>query len=188
MHPTTEDLGAAFARLRQSLLNYLLRRIPDPSQADDLLQDVFVKALASQQAGRRIDNLTGWLYAATRTTLADHYRLTGRPVEMLDDDIPSAEVDDLRMHQELSSCLQPLVEQLAPLYRDTLIATDFQGATMRSLAETQGVSTSAIKSRVARARVMLKERLLTCCQVEISGGFVSDYQQITPYECCEKGA
>lgn len=73
MHRTTEDLGASFARLRQSLRSYLRRRIPDPTQAEDLLQDVFVKALASQQTGRSIENLTGWLYVATRTTLVDHY-------------------------------------------------------------------------------------------------------------------
>ena len=186
MHPTTEDLGAAFARLRQSLRSYLRRRISDPAQADDLLQDVFVKALTSQQAGRRIENLTGWLYAATRTTLADYYRTTRTTMKKLDDDMPSAVADDLRMHQELATCLRSFVKQLAPLYRDTLIATDFQGETMRSLAEAQGVSVSAIKSRAARARLMLKEKLLACCHVEISGGFVSDYKQVASSECSGK--
>ena len=188
MNPTTEDLGAVFARLRQSLHSYLRRRIPDPTQAEDLLHDVFVKALASQQAGRRIENLTGWLYAAARTTLADHYRATGTPMEMLDDDMPSAEVDDLRMHQELSSCLRPFVEQLAPIYRETLIATDFQGETMRSLAEKQKVSVSAVKSRVVRARAMLKEKLLACCHVEMADALVSDFHRISSSNCDGKCA
>jgi RNA polymerase sigma-70 factor (ECF subfamily) len=183
MPPTTEDLGAAFAQLRQGLRGYLRRHLSDPALADDLLQDVFVKALASKQAGRHIENLTGWLYAATRTTLVDHFRATRTPMEALSDEIPNAESDDLWMHQELSSCLKLFIEKLAPLYRGTLIAIEFQGATMRSLAEAQGVSVSAIKSRAARARAMLREMLLACCSVKMQGGLVSDYRPINPSAC-----
>ncbi|AWI79503.1 RNA polymerase subunit sigma-70 [Parazoarcus communis] len=183
MQAADDDLGAAFARLRQSLRSYLRRRVPDPAQAEDLLQDVFVKALASQQAGRHIDNLTGWLYAAARTAVADHYRSAGVSMEALDDEMPSAELDDMRMHQALSACLRPFVDQLAPRYREALIATDFEGETMRSVAERQGVSVSAIKSRVARARAMLKDKVLACCHVEITDATVSDYHRISSSSC-----
>lgn len=181
VQPTAEDLGSAFARLRQSLRGYLRRHLADATIADDLLQDVFVKALASKQAGRRIDNLGGWLYAATRTTLADYFRSSGAPTVALSDDIPNAEPDDLRMHEELSLCLRPFIDKLPPLYRDTLIATEFEGATMRSLAE--GVSVSAIKSRAARARGMLRKALLGCCKIEIEGGLVKDYRKIDSAAC-----
>jgi RNA polymerase sigma-70 factor (ECF subfamily) len=87
------------------------------------------------------------------------------------------------MHQELSLCLRPFIEKLAPLYRDTLIATEFRGATMRSLAEAQGVSVSAIKSRAARARAMLRDALLACCSVEIEDGLVSDFRKIDSTGC-----
>ncbi len=76
-----------------------------------------------------------------------------------------------------------LIEQLAPIYRDTLIATDIQGATMQSLAESQCVSVSAIKSRAVRARAMLKKTLLACCHIELVDGFVSDYHRVTPERC-----
>jgi RNA polymerase sigma-70 factor (ECF subfamily) len=178
-----DDLGAAFSRLRQSLRSYLRRRVSDPAQAEDLLQDVFVKALASQQAGRRFDNLTGWLYAAARTTVADYYRSAGVSMEELDDETPNVELDDMRMHQALSSCLRPFVDQLAPRYREALIATDFEGETMRSFAEKQGVSVSAIKSRVVRARAMLKDKVLACCHVEITDATVSDYHRISSSNC-----
>jgi RNA polymerase sigma-70 factor, ECF subfamily len=177
---THEDLGEAFSRLRQSLRGYLRRRTGDAVLADDLLQDVFVKALVADRAGRRFENLTGWLYAAARTTLIDYYRASAAPMEMLDENTPNAEVEDLRLHQELSVCLRPFVEQLAPLYRDTLIATDFDGQTMRSLAQAQRVSVSAIKSRASRARAMLKDRLLACCHVEMEDGLVSDCCRLPP--------
>jgi DNA-directed RNA polymerase specialized sigma24 family protein len=51
-----EDLGDAFGSLQQSLRSYLRRRLHDPVQAEDLLQDIFVKGLTSERAGRRINN------------------------------------------------------------------------------------------------------------------------------------
>lgn len=57
---------------------------------------------------------------------------------------------------------------------------------MRTLAEQQQVSVSAIKSRASRARVMLKEKLLECCHIEMTDGLVSDYHRISPTRCGEK--
>ena len=89
------------------------------------------------------------------------------------------------MHSELSECLMSFVEQLPLIYRETLLATDIRGETMRGLAERQQVSVSAIKSRASRARGMLKERLLACCHIETTSGLVSDYHPHTT--TCRQG-
>lgn len=188
MQRPSEDLGATFARLQHSLRSYLRRHVRDPAVADDLLQEVFVKALASIRAERQLENLTGWLYAVARTTVVDYHRSTRSPNEELDDNIPNVEADDDRLHQELATCLRPLAEQLPPIYRDTLLATDFQGETMRSLAAKQGLSVSAIKSRASRARAMLRDKLLECCHVEISDGTVVDYRRRSTCGCGSKCA
>ena len=176
--PPGNDLELASARLQQGLRSYLRRRVPDAALAEDLLQDVLVKALASGRAGHRIGNLAGWLYATARTTLVDHYRARGAPMQALDENLPAQEAEDLRLHAELSRCLKPFMEQLPPIYRETLLATDIHGESMRSLAERQRVSISAIKSRASRARAMLKAKVLACCQVEMTDGLVSDYRRI----------
>lgn len=178
-----DDLGAAFALLREHLRRYLQRRVCDPTQADDLVQDVFVKALASQQRGQRIGNLTGWLYAAARHALADHYRARGETEVHWDDELTEAVAAadahggdgttlEVREHQALAQCLRPMIEQLPPRYRDTLLGAEIEGRTLRAMAQDEGVSTSALKSRAARGRAMLKARVLTCCEVEASGGWV----------------
>lgn len=182
------DLGAAFAAVRIGLRHYLRKRVSDPAVIDDLVQDVFVKASAAIAANRAPRNLTGWLYAAARTTVVDYYRAV-RPVAIeLDDALPDPlPADDERFHQELATCLRPMIQQLPALYRDTLIATDLDGTTMLALAQAQGVSLSAIKSRASRARRMLKEKLLACCVVEMSNGLVSDYHRHVPGGCGEGG-
>ncbi|MES2405792.1 MAG: sigma-70 family RNA polymerase sigma factor [Pseudomonadota bacterium] len=173
---TGEDLGTTFSAVRNSLRSYLRRHVSDAGTADDLLQDIFIKALAAINANRAPHNPVGWLYAAARTTLVDYYRSSRTHTQMLDDDLPDTQQpDDDRLHQELARCLRPLVLKLPALYRDTLLATDFDGQSMQSLATAQGLSVSAIKSRASRARRMLKTELLACCHVEMEGGVVTDY-------------
>lgn len=179
----SDDLGVAFASLRHSLRRYLRRQVSDAAVAEDLLQDVFVKALAAIGADRAPKNLPGWLYAAARTTVIDFYRSARPPYEELDYNLPDAQVNDELLHQELATCLRPLAQQLPPIYRDTLLATDFDGKTMQCLAEEQGLSLSAIKSRASRARAMLKGKLLDCCHVEISSGTVVYYNRRSSSTC-----
>lgn len=146
--------------------------------------EVFIKASIPIGANRAPRNLTGWLYAAARTTVVDYYR-SARPVTIeLDDNLIDTRLtNDELLHQELATCLRPLVQQLPAIYRDTLLATDFDGKKMFVLAEEQGLSLSAIKSRASRARLMLKEKLLECCHVEISNGTVTDYSRRSSSEC-----
>jgi RNA polymerase sigma-70 factor (ECF subfamily) len=167
-------LSAAFSALRHSLLSYLRKRVGDAAVAEDLLQEVFVKALTAAKNNRTPSNLTAWLYTVAKTTVMDFYR-SRRPSEPLDDDFPDRRDDDERLQQELSECLKPLTRQLAPIYRDTLIAADFEGRTLQSLASEWGLSLSAVKSRASRARGMLKDKLVECCHIEVSAGVATDY-------------
>lgn len=187
---TSNDLGRAFTELRARLRHYLRKRVADPDLAEDLVQDVFVKAASTMEAEHAPRNLTAWLYAAARSSLADHYRSNRAELVTLHDDPPDTrETDEERLHQALATCLRPLVGQLPAIYRDTLLATDFDGRTMHTVAAEQGLSTSAIKSRVSRARVMLKERLLNCCHVESSAGHVTDYylrKSAVASRCCRQ--
>ncbi len=181
--PAGEALGDAFLRLQGSLHQYFCRHVNDPATADDLLQDTFMKALAAGQNGKAITNLPGWLHAVARTTLVDYYRAHGKPLATLDANLPAEVPEDLTLHQELASCLKPFLEELPPIYRDTLMATDFQGEVMSTLANTQGLSVSAIKSRAARARKMLREKMLACCHIEMENGLVSSYRRLSSMKC-----
>lgn len=180
--PASDDLGAVFSSLQHSLRTYLRRQVGDDAVAEDLLQEIFVKALIAARTKKTPRNLPGWLYAVARNTVIDYYR-SKRPSKALDENVPDIHADDELLHQQLSTCLRPFVEQLPVIYRDTLIATDFEGRSMQSVADEQGLSLSAIKSRASRARVMLKQKLLDCCHVETAGGMVTDYYQKVSGAC-----
>lgn len=179
------DIGKTFAAVRSRLGAYLRKHVRDPVAAEDVLQQVFVKALATLQSGHSIGNLTGWLYAVARTTAHDYHRSHRLPSVGLNDEIATDDDSDQRLQQELASCLRPLAEALPDIYRDALIATDFEGQSMRSVADESGLTVSAIKSRASRARKLLKRNLLECCDVEVANGTFVDYRRRKSTGCAK---
>jgi len=185
MHPTPAvrpSLALPYQNLRHAMLAYLRKQVSDAAVAEDLLHEVFVKALAATQGRGAPQHLQGWLYTIARNTVIDYYRAK-RPMEELPEDLLAADPPDNVASQALANCLRPLAEQLPALYRDTLLATEFHGKTLQAVANEGNVSLSAVKSRASRGRKLLKDSLLACCQVEVSGsGEVLDFQprQATP--------
>lgn len=173
---TDTGLHRAYGQLRGALKHYLQRQLGDVATAEDLVQDVFVKALKAMREDRAPRDLSAWLYQAARTTLIDHRRTHRPPSDTLPDDLPAQEEDDaILLHQALASCLRPMTHNLPPHYRDALLAADFDGRKLKTLAEAEGVSLSAIKSRVSRGRALLRDAVLDCCHVDMADGWVQDY-------------
>lgn len=179
-----QALSAAYSHLRGGLLASIRRQVGEPQLAEDLLHDVFGKAVRAIREGRAPGNLVGWLHQVVRTTIVDHYRAQRLDVRPLEYEPAAQEPPDVAAFQALSTCLAPLAATLPPLYRDALHAADFQGQRLTSLAGAEGVTVSAIKSRVSRARGMLRQRVLTCCSVSLDAtGHVEDFQVRAAADC-----
>jgi RNA polymerase sigma-70 factor, ECF subfamily len=170
-----DNLSEPYQAMRQALLGFLRKHVNDPATAEDILQDVFLKALIAGKRGVSPKNLSGWLYKIARNSIIDYYR-SKRPSETLPADLIQVEIGVNETERNLAGCVRQLTDRLPPIYRDTLLATDFQGEPMADLASENNTSLSAIKSRASRARKMLKEKLLACCQIEVSKtGSVIEY-------------
>lgn len=171
----SEDFTLPYQALRRSMLGYLRKYVTDPAVAEDLLQDVFLKALVADKRNHVPRNVAAWLYTIARNTVIDFYRAK-RPMDELSDDLVADDAGSNLAEQALAECVRPLMEQLPAIYRDTLLATDMHGKAMHVLATELNVSVSAIKSRASRGRKMLKEKLLACCSVDLSStGEVLDF-------------
>ena len=177
-NPGLDDGWAATtARLRA----FIARRVEDPHIADDITQDVLTRSLAGG-ALDTVDNPTGWLYRAARNAVVDHYRLRRRPQPLFDADDSWAEPESgdsgpNDATRELARCLQPLVDQLPPIYRDALTRVDLHGQTHVQAATVTGISVSGMKSRVQRGRHQLRALLTACCAVHTdSTGAIHSYR------------
>ena len=179
---TTENVWREFSdRLR----GFIGRRVSSPTDIDDLLADVFVKVHTRIDGLEDEARLAPWLYQITRNTLTDYYRrrpTTGASLEGVE--VAAAE-DDYDAAALISTSLRDLVDRLPEKYRDALILTEFEGRSQVDIAAELGLSVSGAKSRVQRARAMLRDELLECCHFEFDRrGHVIDYEP--RLSCCDR--
>ncbi len=165
--PDYSCVSSAWQAHEGELLGYLRHRLSDADAADDVLQDVFVKAMRHGQGFCTLDNPRAWLFQVARNALVDRAR-TAHPMAPLPQGIdeaaappdePCAPVD------ALAGCLARSLDELAEDDAAILRACDLGGQSQREFAEAHGLSLPATKSRLLRARQRLRERLTTACQV-----------------------
>jgi len=180
MNRTTEDIWNEFSgRLRA----FIVGRLPDPDDADDVLQDVFVKLHTRIDSLRDEDRLAPWLYQIARNTVADYYRAR-RPTVALSETVTVEDEPDVGdPAARIASSLMTIVASLPERYRQAVELSELQGLPQQAVADRLGLSLSGAKSRVQRGRGMLREALLDCCHFEFDqGGRMIDY---TPRpDCC----
>ena len=175
MAMTTEKIWEEFQpRLKQ----FILKRIPDEQNAEDILQDVFLKIHARIDTIRDEEKLQSWMYQIARNTIADYYREHKATVELPEAlELPEEPIVDDDVVKDLIPSVKAMVNGLPDEYREALILTEYEGLTQRELAERLGLSFSGAKSRVQRAREKLKTMLLDCCHFEFDRlGKVIDYR------------
>jgi RNA polymerase sigma-70 factor (ECF subfamily) len=184
MMPTLEQTWRAFA---EPLRRFLRGRVSDPSVAEDLLQDVFLKATRGLPRLAEPAKLPGWLFLIARRVVIDHYR-TRKETLPLPDDLVASEVPDAREAEALQAAFRRMVHSLPPPYREAILLTEFAGLTQKEYAERMGISVSGAKSRVQRGRAELKKLLLDCCRFEFDPrGHAFDCEPRRPDACPECG-
>ncbi len=164
------------------LLAFIRGKVADENEADDILQDVFLRLHAGLCCREAVTHLDAWIYRVTRNLIVDHYRRR-RPVEELPDTIAARQDSDLEEdpRARLAFSLRETIDELPAPYREALIATEYEGLSQQQLAERAGISLSGAKSRVQRARERLRQLLLDCCHFELDRhGRIIDYHR----RCC----
>lgn len=167
---------------RNKLHSFVLNRVNDSAIAEDIVHDVLLKAYSRRDTLKDKNKLQGWLYQITRNTIIDYYRKK-KPVENDESDFVKIsafqeEVARLDDTQKLAQCLLPLVQELPEHYRDAIVLSEFDGLTQKDIAAKFNLSLSGAKSRVQRARKLVKELLMECCKLEFdSRGDVMSYEK-----------
>lgn len=156
-------LMRAWGASESDLRRWLLHQLHDRPLAEDLLQDVFLKAMRQQAHFCAISNPRAWIFQVARNALADHLRRRHKSVPLPEDlawtDEGPAPVDTL------ANCLPRVLAELSPEDRDVISCCDLEGMTLAAYAKRVGFSLSGAKSRLQRARVRLKQQLASACEV-----------------------
>ncbi len=184
----TERLWHEF---HERLLAYIRPRVAGADDAEDILQDVFVRIHSKMDQLRETDAFTGWVYQITRNAITDYHRrraTAARALEGLADcaSDPAADAPDITRQAETDfvRCLDPMLDQLPDQHREAIVLTELNGMTQAQAAGELGLSVSGMKSRVQRGRAQLKDAILDCCAVEFDRrGGVVDYRRREGSSC-----
>ncbi len=183
------DSSTLWQEFSPPLRRFLARRVPPGVEAEDLVQEVFLRVVRGLATLRSTERPEAWLFQIARNALRDSLRTrlrrSGR-TDPLEDDL-AAEPDpasDRAAEAELAPCLTAMVERLREPYRTAITVTSLQGVPQADAARRLGISVSGMKSRVQRGRAQLREMLVTCCAValDVRGG-VSDFHRREPGGC-----
>jgi len=162
---------------RSRLLNFIRRRVADPRDAEDILQDVFYELVEANRLLMPIDHIAGWLFRVARNRIIDLFRKK-KPVlfsdaaiaydgadedEMLhfEDSLPSPDAgpDAVYARGVLLAAFDLALDELPPEQREVFVAHEIEGLSFKEIAARTGVGVNTLLSRKRYAVLHLRERL-----------------------------
>jgi RNA polymerase sigma factor (sigma-70 family) len=169
-----QRISEVVEREQSRLRNFIRRRVPDPRDAEDILQDVFYELVEANRLLMPIEHVTGWLFRVARNRITDLFRKR-RPESLADtagadeDDeplrwqdllpSPDAGPDALYARNLVLDELELAVDELPEEQREVFVAHELDGCTFKEMAAETGVSVNTLLSRKRYAVRHLRERL-----------------------------
>jgi len=167
-------IAEAVKRERSRLLNFIRRRVEDPDDAEDVLQDVFYRLVEANRLLMPIEHVTGWLFRVARNRITDLFRKKEpenfSDLDVEDEDEEALSFEDLLpssdagpeaayarkvMLEEFGRALRELPKE----QRDVFVAHEFEGKSFQEISAASGVGVNTLLARKRYAVLRLRERL-----------------------------
>jgi RNA polymerase sigma factor (sigma-70 family) len=173
----TEDdhqISEIITKERSRLRAFIRRRVPDPSDVEDIVQEVFYRLVEANRLLMPIEHVTGWLFRVARNRITDLFRkskaerfsdavVEGEDGEMLqiEDLLPSPDAgpEALYARHVLLDELEDALDELPDEQRDVFVAHELEGRSFKELSAESGVSVNTLLSRKRYAVLHLRKRL-----------------------------
>ncbi len=168
------QISKVVKREQSRLRNFIRRRVPDPRDAEDILQDVFYELVEANRLLMPIDHVTGWLFRVARNRITDLFRKK-KPERFSDTAVADEEDELLQLEDLLPSPgagpealyarnvlldeLELSLDELPDEQRAVFVAHELEGRSFREIAAETGVSVNTLLSRKRYAVRHLRERL-----------------------------
>jgi RNA polymerase sigma factor (sigma-70 family) len=177
MDEQDRKISEIVAEERSRLRNFIRRRVPDPSDVEDIVQEVFYELVEANRLLMPIDHVTGWLFRVARNRIIDLFRKkkpeafsdsthdspgeeAGEKLPILDM-LPSADAgpEALYARNLLIDELEVAIDELPDEQREVFVAHELEGRTYKELSAESGVNINTLLSRKRYAVLHLRERL-----------------------------
>jgi RNA polymerase sigma-70 factor, ECF subfamily len=151
------EIETLFGAHRQGLFRYFCRAVGHAETARDLTQDVFLRVSRSTIPAASDGQVSGWLFRIARNLALDHHRTRRRRPE------PCAFVDETSRPpvQDVTLAVNEALAALPDLDRDVFLMRETAGLGYEEIASACGLSPDAVRSRIHRTRLHLRDQLAT---------------------------
>jgi RNA polymerase sigma factor (sigma-70 family) len=167
-------ISEVVTREQSRLRNFIRRRVPDPRDAEDILQEVFYELVEANRLLMPIEHVTGWLFRVARNRITDLFRKkkpgSFSDVAVADNDeeflhledllpSPDAGPEALYARSVLLDELEFALDELPEEQREVFVGHEFEGRTFKEMAAETGVSVNTLLARKRYAVLHLRKRL-----------------------------
>ena len=168
------QISEVVEREQSRLRNFIRRRVADPRDAEDILQEVFYELVEATRLLMPIEHVTGWLFRVARNRITDLFRkkkpeifsdaaLEDEAGELLhiEDMLPSPEAgpEALYVRNVLLEELEFALDELPEEQREVFVAHEIEGRSFKEMSAASSVSVNTLLSRKRYAVLHLRERL-----------------------------
>ncbi len=169
-----QRISEVVTREQARLRNFIRRRVPDPRDAEEILQEVFYELVEANRLLMPIEHVTGWMFRVARNRITDLFRkkrpesFSGIAVEdedgdllRLEDLLPSSDdgPDGLYLRSMLLDELELAISELPPDQREVFVAHEIDGTSFKEMAAETGVNVNTLLARKRYAVRRLRQRL-----------------------------
>ncbi len=170
-----QRISEAVSREQSRLRSFIRRRVADPGDAEDILQDVFYELVEAYRMMKPVEQVTAWLFRVARNRITDLFRrkrreaLRNEPVRVAEDGevllleellpSPDAGPDAAYARSVLLEELDDALDELPAEQREVFVAHELMGYSFKQLAAQTGLSVNTLLSRKHYAVLHLRERL-----------------------------
>jgi RNA polymerase sigma-70 factor (ECF subfamily) len=164
------ELAEVYTKFRKSLFTYIHSKINNREDAEDILQNVFVKMQSNIDTLSDKEKIQNWLYRITRNAIIDYYRMKGNKKKKLE----LTERFPIDLEEEHSSdntkgmdkCVRGFIEQLPADYRSIIIDSELKGIPQKELSAKYNLEYVTLRSRVQRGREKIHKMFTSCCAIQ----------------------
>jgi RNA polymerase sigma-70 factor, ECF subfamily len=163
------EIAGIYSEFHKSLLAFVRSKIRSKEDAEDILQNVFIRISSNLNRLSEEEKLKSWIFTITRNAIIDYYRSNASkrniPVDLeIEQNLLEEEEEDAT--KGLERCVGSMINLLPEEYRDIIIDSELKGIKQKDLASKYDMAYPSMRSRVQRGRERLKNIFYNCCQIK----------------------
>ena len=160
-----KEVSSLWIEYKSGLKYYILKKIKNEDLANELSHEVLMKIYKSCCSGNEIKNIRSWMYQIAHNTVIDYAK---KEDKFADEATEILKEDENNTYEDIEEFVEPLIKLLPEKYALPLLLSDIEGNNQIEVSKQMNLSLTATKSRIQRARKLLKEKIIECSNLEVN--------------------